>query len=45
VAGRRLIDPAFRAETMVAEIAQLYEALIRRHADRIARFDSAVRPA
>ena len=27
-AGRRLVDPAFRAETMVSEIADLYEELL-----------------
>jgi glycosyltransferase involved in cell wall biosynthesis len=27
-AGRRLVDPAFRAETMVQQIAQVYEQLI-----------------
>jgi glycosyltransferase involved in cell wall biosynthesis len=41
-AGRHVIDPAFRAETMVAEIAEVYEMLIRGHAERVAQFDPAV---
>jgi glycosyltransferase involved in cell wall biosynthesis len=44
-AGRHVIDPTFRAETMVAEIAEAYEMLIRRHGERIARFDAAVAAA
>jgi glycosyltransferase involved in cell wall biosynthesis len=40
-AGRRRIDPAFRAETMVAEIAEVYEMLVRRRGDRIARLERA----
>ena len=38
-AGRRLVDPAFRAETMVKEISAVYEMLINRHPERIARFN------
>jgi glycosyltransferase involved in cell wall biosynthesis len=38
-AGRRLVDPAFRAETMVGRIAAVYAELLTRHAVRIARFD------
>lgn len=38
-AGRRRVDPAFRAETMVRQIADVYEMLLARHAERIARFD------
>jgi glycosyltransferase involved in cell wall biosynthesis len=39
VAGRRRVDPAFRAETMVEQIAAIYAQLIERHAARIARFN------
>lgn len=38
-AGRRRVDPAFRAETMVEEISAVYRMLIDRHAGRIARFN------
>jgi polysaccharide deacetylase family protein (PEP-CTERM system associated) len=38
-AGRRRVDPVFRAETMVEQIAALYALLINRHMERIARFD------
>jgi glycosyltransferase involved in cell wall biosynthesis len=38
-AGRRHVDPAFRAETMVRQIAGVYEVLLGRHAARVARFD------
>lgn len=38
-AGRRLVDPAFRAETMVKEISAVYGILINRHPERIARFN------
>lgn len=38
-AGRRKVDPMFRAETMVAQIAALYAQLVARHKERIARFD------
>jgi glycosyltransferase involved in cell wall biosynthesis len=38
-AGRRLVDPRFRAETMVKEISTVYEMLINRHQARIARFN------
>jgi glycosyltransferase involved in cell wall biosynthesis len=38
-AGRRHVDPAFRAETMVRQIADVYEMLLARHPERIARFD------
>ena len=42
-AGRRHVDPAFRAETMVREIADVYARLVERHAKRLERFDG-VRP-
>ena len=38
-AGRRRVDPTFRAQTMVKQIAALYALLINRHMERIARFD------
>jgi glycosyltransferase involved in cell wall biosynthesis len=38
--GRRLVDPAFRAETMVAHIAAVYQTLLDRHARRVTRFRS-----
>lgn len=37
-AGRRRVDPAFRAETMVQEIAAEYEKLIQKHPKRLTRF-------
>lgn len=37
--GRAHVDPAFRAETMVRDIARIYEMLAGRHADRIAAFE------
>lgn len=42
-AGRRLVAPKFDAETMVRQIADLYQALLTRHADRILRFDGKQR--
>jgi glycosyltransferase involved in cell wall biosynthesis len=38
-AGRRRVDPDFRAETMVQRIADVYEMLLFKHAERVARFD------
>jgi glycosyltransferase involved in cell wall biosynthesis len=38
-AGRRVVDPAYRAETMVTEIAELYSQLLERHRERLERFD------
>jgi len=38
-AGRRRVDPAFRAETMVEQIAARYVALMRRHPERLAKFN------
>jgi glycosyltransferase involved in cell wall biosynthesis len=37
--GRKHVDPAFRAETMVRDIAKVYEMLAARHHDRIEEFD------
>jgi glycosyltransferase involved in cell wall biosynthesis len=36
--GRRLVDPDWRAETMVAQIDAVYQNLMHRHAGRLARF-------
>lgn len=44
-AGRRHVDPAFRAETMVAQIAEVYENLLAQHHERITRFNRKSRPA
>lgn len=44
-AGRRRVDPAFRAETMVEEIAAIYENLLAQHRARITRFNRKSRPA
>ncbi len=38
-AGRKLVDPAFRAETMVREIAEVYEQLLTTHAARLDAFN------
>ncbi len=38
-AGRRRVDPDFRAETMVQRIAAVYETLLARNAVRVARYD------
>jgi len=43
--GRRYIDPNFRAETMVADISEVYQMLLAQHSDRIAVFDRKSRPA
>jgi len=43
-AGRRRVDPDFRAETMVQRIADVYEMLLSRHAERVARFDRRLAP-
>ena len=39
-AGRRRVDPAFRAETMVDEIARVYALLVERHRKRVVRFNN-----
>lgn len=41
-AGRRRVDPDFRAETMVQRISDIYEMLLDRHQARVARFDRAL---
>ena len=37
--GRRRVDPAFRAETMVEQIGLVYQSLLSRYARRLSRFD------
>ena len=37
--GRGHVDPKFRAETMVKEIAEVYEMLLEKYADRIKKFN------
>ncbi len=43
-AGRKRVDPDFRAETMVHRIAEVYERLLARHAKRLVRFDRRLAP-
>ena len=38
--GRRHVDPAFRTETMVKEIAEVYDMLLQRYPERIKKFDA-----
>lgn len=38
-AGRRRVDPTFRAETMVREISNVYQELARQHPARLERFE------
>ena len=38
--GRRHVDPAFRTETMVKEIAEVYEMLLQKYPERIKKFDA-----
>ena len=42
--GRQHVDPAFRAETMVKQIAEVYEMLLVRLADRIDKFNETNPP-
>jgi hypothetical protein len=37
--GRRKVDPAFRAETMVNEISNVYQKLVKKHFLRLERFE------
>ncbi len=39
-AGRKHVDPMFRAETMVQEIAEVYEMLLKNYSQRIRKFDT-----
>ena len=43
-AGRHRVDPAFRAETMVEQIASVYQSLLSRYAGRLSRFDRRQAP-
>ena len=38
-AGRELVDPAFRAETMVSQISDVYQMLLQRYPEKIRKFD------
>ncbi len=38
-AGRKLVDPAFRAETMVQQIAAVYEKLLEKQQAKLLRFN------
>ena len=38
-AGRRYVDPRFRAETMVSGIAEVYAQLIKQHHQRLEKFN------
>lgn len=37
--GKRHVDPNFRTEKMVADISEVYQMLLERHADRITAFN------
>lgn len=37
--GKKLVDPAFRAETMVRQISDVYQMLVERYPNRIAKFN------
>lgn len=39
--GRRLVDPMYRAETMVADIAEIYHRLLVQRAEHVRRFDAS----
>lgn len=38
--GRRHVDPAFRTETMVKEISEVYQMLLQRFAKRVEKFEN-----
>jgi glycosyltransferase involved in cell wall biosynthesis len=42
--GRRLVDPMYRAETMVEQLAGIYRRLLLERADRVRRFDKVRQP-
>ena len=42
--GRRLVDPAFRTETMVKETAKVYEMLLNLHRKKIEKFNRRCAP-
>jgi glycosyltransferase involved in cell wall biosynthesis len=37
--GRQHVNPKFRAETMVKEIAEVYEMLLKKYSDRVIKFN------
>lgn len=41
--GRRHVDPNFRTEKMVADISDVYQTMLVKHADRIRTFESKAR--
>ena len=41
--GRRRVDPDFRKEKMVADISEVYQMMLERKSNKIARFDAALR--
>lgn len=41
--GRRHVDPNFRTEKMVADISDVYQMLLKKHAGRVAEFDGKLR--
>jgi len=43
--GKRHVDPDFRTEKMVADISEVYQMLLGRHASRVAAFDRKTRTA
>jgi glycosyltransferase involved in cell wall biosynthesis len=40
--GKRHVDPNFRAEKMVADISEVYQMLLEKHAGRLKKFDKKV---
>ena len=40
--GRRLVDPPFRKETMVQEISEVYQMLIKKFPERIDKFNRKI---
>jgi glycosyltransferase involved in cell wall biosynthesis len=38
--GKKHVDPNFRTEKMVADISEVYQMLLDKHAERIVRFDA-----
>ena len=42
-AGRRRVDPGFRAETMVQRIDEVYQMLLRQCPQRVARLERCYR--
>ncbi len=38
--GRKHVDPNFRSEKMVSDIAEVYQMLLEKKADRVAKFNA-----